>query len=45
MELIVEREEVWAAGIEDRPGALANKSAALAEAGADLDFIISRQAV
>lgn len=44
MSLIAEREEVWAASIEDRPGALAGKLAALAEAGADLDFIIARRA-
>jgi len=44
MSLIAEREEVWAAGIEDTPGALAGKLAALAEAGADLDFIIARRA-
>jgi hypothetical protein len=44
MSLIAEREEVWAASIEDRPGALAGKLSALAEAGADLDFIIARRA-
>jgi hypothetical protein len=44
MSLIAEREEVWAASIEDTPGALAGKLAALAEAGADLDFIIARRA-
>ena len=44
MNPIAEREEVWAASIEDRPGALAGKLAALAEAGADLDFIIARRA-
>lgn len=43
MEIIVEREEVWAASIEDRPGALAEKLTALAEAGADLDFAIARR--
>lgn len=44
MERIVEREEVWVAGIEDQPGALARKLAALREVGADLDFIIARRA-
>ena len=43
MERIVERMDVWAAGIMDQPGSLAGKLAALAEAGADLDFIISRR--
>ncbi len=43
MELIVEREEVWAASVEDKPGSLSNKLSGLAEAGADLDFIISRR--
>jgi hypothetical protein len=44
MTMIVEPEEVWAASLEDKPGALANKLAALSEAGADLDFIIARRA-
>ena len=44
MDLIVEREEVWAASLEDKRGALAGKLSALAEAGADLDFIIARRA-
>ena len=43
MERIVEREEVWAASIGDKPGALGQKLTALAEAGADLDFIIARR--
>jgi len=43
MERIVERVDVWAAGIKDKPGALAGKLSALAEAGADLDFVISRR--
>ena len=42
MSLTIEREDVWAASIEDKPGALAIKLTALAEAGADLDFIITR---
>lgn len=43
MDLIVERVDVWAATIEDQPGALATKLTALAEAGADLDFAIARR--
>jgi hypothetical protein len=44
MNLITEPEEVWVAGLEDKPGALSNKLAALAEAGVDLDFVIARRA-
>ena len=44
MSLVVEHAEVWVAGIEDRAGSLANKLQALADAGADLEFIISRRA-
>ena len=44
MNLLVEKEDVWAASIEDKAGALAQKLSALAEAGADLDFIIARRA-
>jgi hypothetical protein len=44
MSLIVEKEEVWAASIEDQPGALAHKLTMLAETGADLEFLIARRA-
>lgn len=44
MDLLVEREEVWAAGLDDKPGALAAKLSALTAAGADLDFMIVRRA-
>jgi hypothetical protein len=44
MNVIAELEEVWVASVEDKPGALGNKLAALAEAGADLSFIIARRA-
>jgi len=44
MNVIAEPEEVWAASLEDKPGALSNKLSALAEVGADLDFIIARRA-
>jgi hypothetical protein len=43
MKTVVEQEEVWVASVDDKPGALGNKLAALAEAGADLDFIIARR--
>jgi hypothetical protein len=43
MNVIVELEEVWAASMDDKPGALANKLTELAEAGADVDFIIARR--
>jgi hypothetical protein len=41
--IIAEHEEVWVAGLEDKPGTLGNKLAALAESGADLSFIIARR--
>lgn len=44
MALTVSRVDVWVASIEDRPGGLAEKLAALAEAGAQLEFVISRRA-
>jgi len=40
MKLDVVREDVWAVGIEDRPGDLAEKLEALAQAGANLEFVI-----
>jgi hypothetical protein len=40
----VEREDVWAASVDDKAGALGVKLSALAGAGADLDFIIVRRA-
>ena len=43
MELIVERVDVWAASITDKPGALARLLKGLREAGADLDFVIARR--
>ena len=43
MDRIVEREDVWAASIEDKPGALSQKLTVLVEAGADLDFIVARR--
>jgi hypothetical protein len=44
MKLKVSRVDVWAASIEDRPGGLAEKLKLLAEAGANLEFIIARRA-
>jgi len=44
MELIVERVDVWAATIEDRPGGLAQVLGALRDAGADLQFVVARRA-
>jgi len=43
MEHLVQKEEVWVATMEDKPGALAHKLAGLADAGADLGFIIARR--
>ena len=40
----VERVDVWAATIEDKPGGLAHVLAELREEGADLQFIIARRA-
>jgi hypothetical protein len=44
MDLLVERVDVWAATIQDRPGGLAEVLATLREAGADLQSIIARRA-
>jgi hypothetical protein len=41
--LKVSRVDVWAAGMPDKPGALAKKLTALAEGGANLQFVISRR--
>ena len=43
MNLLVERVDVWAAPIPDKPGALAAMLAALRDAGSNLQFIISRR--
>jgi len=43
MKLNIAPEDVWAAAIQDQPGALAEKLEALAEAGADLRFVIARR--
>jgi hypothetical protein len=44
VDLLVEREEVWVASVDDKPGELATKLGALAQAGANLGFIIARRA-
>jgi len=43
MKLKVTQAEVWAATIDDRPGGLHEKLAPLSQAGANLEFIISRR--
>ena len=43
MALKVSQVQVWAAAIEDRPGAASEKLDALARAGANLEFIIARR--
>jgi hypothetical protein len=43
MDLIVERIDVWAATIEDKPGGLAAALSVLRDAGADLKFVIARR--
>lgn len=44
MNMIVERVDVWTAGIMDEPGGLAKILSGLRDAFADLDFIIARRA-
>lgn len=44
MSITVQSVGVWAATIEDQPGGLAEKLAVLAEAGADLEFVVARRA-
>jgi hypothetical protein len=44
MKLKVSRTDTWASAIDDRPGGLADKLAALAAAGANLEFVIARRA-
>lgn len=43
MDLLVDRVNVWAATIEDKPGGLSAVLKGLHEAGADLDFMIARR--
>ena len=41
--LTVETIDTWAAVLQDKPGSLAGKLNALAEAGVDLEFVIARR--
>jgi hypothetical protein len=43
MKVDVSRVDVWAAGVEDRPGGLAEKLDVLTQADVDLEFIIARR--
>ncbi len=43
MDLLVERVDVWAATIQDKPGGLAELLGALRDVGADLRFVIARR--
>ena len=43
MKLDVSRVDVWVAGLKDRPGALAEKLARLADARANLEFVLARR--
>lgn len=44
MGISVERVDVWAASISDKPGGLASVLSGLRDVGADLDFIVARRA-
>jgi hypothetical protein len=44
MKLDISRIDVWVGGIKDRPGGLAERLRVLAEAGANLQFLIARRA-
>ncbi|WP_296659163.1 ACT domain-containing protein [Paraburkholderia sp.] len=43
MDLLVERVDVWASTIDDKPGGLAGALEILRDAGADLQFIVARR--
>jgi hypothetical protein len=43
MAMTVSRVDVWAASLKDKPGSLAAKLAALADAGANLAFVVARR--
>ena len=43
MKLDISRVDVWAAGMKDRPGGLAQKLDVLAQAGVDIEFLIARR--
>ena len=44
MKLKIDRADVWAATIKDRPGGLAEKLSAVSKANADLEFVLGRRA-
>ena len=44
MALNVTRLDIWAASIEDRPGGVSEKLGPLAEAGAELEYVLARRA-
>jgi len=44
MKLDITRVDIWVAGIEDRPGGLTEKLRGLAQAGANLEFLLARRA-
>ena len=44
MAYTIKKIDVWAGEIADRPGGLADKLAALSDAGANFEFLISRRA-
>ena len=44
MAVEITKVDVWAGEIEDRPGGLCEKLTTLSEAGANLEFVISRRA-
>jgi hypothetical protein len=43
VDLLVERVDVWAATVADKPGGLARALSVLRDAGADLQFIVARR--
>jgi hypothetical protein len=43
-DLIIERVDVWVAGIKDKIGGLSHLLSSLRKVGADLDFILARRA-
>ena len=43
MDVLIERVDVWAASVQDQPGALAQMLSSLCDAGADLDFLLARR--
>jgi hypothetical protein len=44
MAYTVKKVDVWSGEIEDRPGGLGEKLAALSDSGANLEFLVSRRA-